>query len=222
MRLEGTVSKIELFGAFVDIGLEHEGLVHISQLKSSGHVQNVSDVLEGDQPVTVWVKDVDPDAGRIDLTMIEPLAVEWSELRIGQVYNGEVARIEKFGVFVDIGAERSGLVHISELSSGYVRSPGDVVSKGDEVEVKVIGFSRKKGRIDLSMKALADDRADLEEEEKELPTAMAIAWQRALAEKDEAAALAPDLEPGQEPERQQSERDDILQRTLRQHKEREN
>ena len=60
------------------------------------------------------------------------------------------------------------------------------------------------------------------EGEKELPTAMAIAWQRALAEKDKAAALAPDLEPGQESDRQQSERDEILQRTLRQHKEREN
>jgi small subunit ribosomal protein S1 len=216
MRLEGTVSKVELFGAFVDIGLGHEGLVHISQLKSSGHINNVSDVLKEGQSITVWVKDVDPDTGRIDLTMIEPLAVEWDELQVGQVYRGKVVRIEKFGVFVDIGAERSGLVHISELSAGYVRSPQDVVNRGDEVEVKVIGFSRKKGRIDLSMKVLADD-GPVSEEEEQLPTAMSLAWQRALAEKDKAETSSPGRRPDQLRDSRR-EQDEILERTLQQHK----
>ena len=90
------------------------------------------------------------------LTMLPPLAVDWTELKTDQVYEGKVTRLETFGAFVSIGAEREGLVHISELSHNYVKSPGEVVNVGDEVQVKVLGFNRRKRRIDLSMKALVE------------------------------------------------------------------
>lgn len=72
------------------------------------------------------------------------------------MYEGKVTRLETFGAFVGIGAEREGLVHISELSHNYVKHPSEVVNVGDEVQVKVLGFNRRKRRIDLSMKALTE------------------------------------------------------------------
>ncbi len=214
MKLRGRVTKIELFGAFIDVGVGRDGLLHISQL-SQKRVNNVRDVVSEGAEVTVWVRQVDKKTGRIDLTMVEPVAVAWDELKTNQVYTGTVARIEKFGVFVDIGAERAGLVHVSELASGYVSSPADVVKVGDRVEVKVIGVNRKKRQIDLSMKAVeAPDEAE-EVEEEELPTAMAVALKRAMA------GVRPEETARQRAKSRKSkanrELDDIIARTLQQH-----
>lgn len=182
MRLTGTVKKVELFGAFVDVGAGRDGLVHISQLRPE-RVNNVSDVVkEGDQ-VTVWVKKVDAANARLDLTMIEPLAVEWSELKRGQIYTGKVTKTEKFGAFVDIGAERPGLVHISELANYRVEDVSDVVKPGSEVRVQVIGVDSRKKQIKLSMKAVeaAELKAEAAEpaDEAEDLTAMQVAFRRA-------------------------------------------
>lgn len=210
MQITGTVKRLELYGAFIDLGLDATGLIHISKL-GGDQVNRVSDVLEEGQEVSVWVEKVDPERQQVMLTMVPPLAVDWTELQTDQVYEGKVTRLETFGAFVSIGAEREGLVHISELSHNYVKDPSEVVKVGDEVQVKVLGFNRRKRRIDLSMKALTDkpeieaaspqrpgdrpggrqrrqsreryDPADYEvvdDELEEVPTAMEIAMRRAL------------------------------------------
>lgn len=198
MRLKGRVERLELYGAFIDLGLETSALVHISKM-GKGHVNRVSDVVTVGDEVEVWVDKVDPAQNQVMVTMVEPLAVDWGDLEEGQVHKGTVKRLETFGAFVDIGAEREGLVHISELSHDYVKQPSEVVNVGDEVEVQILGFSRRKRRIDLSMKALQDkpedeassysvasqaDIDDFEEAEDEMPTAMAIAWQQAMGKDD--------------------------------------
>lgn len=206
MKVRGTVKRVDLYGAIIDLGIDATALVHISQL-GTDQVNRVSDVLNEGDTVAAWVTKVDPERGQVMLTMIEPVAVDWGELKEGQVYTGTVTRLENFGAFVNIGAEREGLVHISELSHDYVKGPSEVVSVGDEVTVKVLGFNRRKRRIDLSMKALIErpgssndgggggrnskqqqqsytpDTSDYEEAEddfEELPTAMEIALRRAL------------------------------------------
>jgi transcriptional accessory protein Tex/SPT6 len=155
MQLTGTVKRLELYGAFIHLGLDANGLIHISKLGGE-QVNRVSDVLKEGEEVTVWVEKVDPERQQVMLTMIPPLAVDWGELKTDQTYEGTVTRLETFGAFVSIGAEREGLVHISELSHNYVKHPSEVVSVGDTVEVKVLGFNRRKRRIDLSMKALTE------------------------------------------------------------------
>ncbi|MBW7958062.1 MAG: S1 RNA-binding domain-containing protein [Anaerolineae bacterium] len=155
MQLKGTVKRLELYGAFIDLGIDATGLVHISKLGGE-QVNRVSDALQEGQEVTVWVEKVDPERQQVMLTMVPPLAVDWTELKTDQVYEGKVTRLETFGAFVSIGAEREGLVHISELSHNYVKHPSEVVNVGDEVQVKVLGFNRRKRRIDLSMKALTE------------------------------------------------------------------
>jgi small subunit ribosomal protein S1 len=209
MRLTGTVTRVELFGAFVDIGVGDEGLVHISQL-SSERVNRVSEVVnEGDQ-VTVWVLNVDTRKKRIDLTMVEPPAVDWDELRPGQVFTGTVKRVERYGAFVDIGATRDGLVHVSEITSDYIQDPKDYVKVGDEAQVKVLKIDRRRRRIELSMKAMEEHLVEEEEEElDEAPTAMELAWRQAQSAEEEARG-----EERRKKARQQSEADDIYSRTL--------
>jgi transcriptional accessory protein Tex/SPT6 len=155
MQLTGTVKRLELYGAFIDLGLDATGLIHISKLGAE-QVNRVSDVLKEGEEVTVWVEKVDPERQQVMLTMVPPLAVDWAELKSDQTYEGTVTRLETFGAFVSIGAEREGLVHISELSHNYVKHPSEVVNVGDTVQVKVLGFNRRKRRIDLSMKALTE------------------------------------------------------------------
>jgi predicted RNA-binding protein with RPS1 domain len=154
-KLSGTVKKLELYGAFIDIGMDVNALIHISKL-GAGQVNRVSDVLHEGEEVTVWVEKVDPERQQVMVTMVEPLAVDWGDLKVGQEYTGRVTRLENFGAFVDIGAEREGLVHISELSHDYVKHPNEVLKVGDEVRVQVLNFSKRKRRIDLSIKALME------------------------------------------------------------------
>jgi ribosomal protein S1 len=213
MELKGRVTKLGLFGAFVDIGAEKEGLIHISML-SREHINRVEDVLKEGQEVDVWVHRVDREAGRIELTMIRPVQLKWKNLKTGMRLKGKVARVESYGAFIDVGAERPGLVHVSEMSTDYVSDPKDIVSVGDEVEVSVIDFDRKKRQIRLSMKELLLEIEPDEEIEEEAPTAMEIALRQALNGSDETeTAIEPSTDDSHETDRK--ELDEILERTLK-------
>ena len=178
-KLHGKISKIELFGAFVDVGLEQQGLIHISQLKR-GQINRVEDIVKQGDEIDVWVLRVDQNADRLDLTLIKPLALKWKDIKSGNKYSGEVIRLEKFGAFIDIGAERPGLVHVSEMRDEYVSDPGELVKVGEKVEVSVLEVDSKKRQIRLSMKA-AELVEDLDDEPQEvLPTAMEIALREAI------------------------------------------
>jgi small subunit ribosomal protein S1 len=149
-QLTGKVVKTTLAGAIVDVGQSVPGIVHISQLQAEP-VKRVEDVVQVGQEINVWVRKAKSD--RIELTMIEPLGLEWRELKPETVVKGKVIRLETYGAFVEIGAERPGLVHISEMAHGYVKTPQEVVKEGDEVDVMVLEVDRKKKQIRLSMKA---------------------------------------------------------------------
>ncbi len=158
-KLSGKILKTTLAGALVDIGQGLPGVIHISQLQQEA-VNKVEDVVKEGQIVDVWVRRVKKD--RIELTMIEPLGYEWKEIVPDLVVKGKVVRLESYGAFVDFGAERPGLIHVSELTRGYVKTAGEVVKEGDEVEAKVLDVDRRKRQIRLSMKAL---QPELEVEE---------------------------------------------------------
>ncbi|MBA3075215.1 MAG: S1 RNA-binding domain-containing protein [Anaerolineae bacterium] len=173
MQFSGKVIKTRLAGAVIDIGVGKPAVLHISQVVAPEGVQikRIEDVLKEGEMIDVWVKKVarKDDEERIELTMMRPLDLEWREIKIGTTVKGNVVRLEKFGAFVEIGAERPGLVHISEMAHGYVKVPGDVVKEGDEIEAQVIEVNRRKKQIKLSMKAL--QQAPEVVEEKPKPTA---------------------------------------------------
>jgi small subunit ribosomal protein S1 len=216
MYFRGKVVKTTLAGALVDIGIDTPGILHISQLQKAP-VKRVEDVVHEGEDVDVWVRRVSPKKGRVELTMIKPLDLEWGEIKKDMVVKGKVIRLEKFGAFVDIGAERPGLVHISEMTHDYIRTPGEVVKEGDEVEVKVLEVIKQKKQIKLSMKALQEkpeeivkntiEQIDKKEQQREkqkesepkeevketpVPTAMEMALREAMGRKgvDDVDSLA--------------------------------
>lgn len=232
-RLSGKILKTTLAGALVDVGQNIPGVIHISQL-SKDPVNKVEDVIKEGQNVDVWVRRVKKD--RIELTMIEPLALEWKEIEPEMIVKGKVVRLETYGAFVDIGAERPGMVHVSELAHGYVKTPNEIVKEGDEVEAKVLDVNRKKKQIKLSMKALEPeveefkpakkenkkagkrgpkkevDEIPAQEEEREPElTVMQMAWQEALDRaKSEKAYKVKRGKPSLS-----REQEDILDRTMK-------
>ena len=186
MELHGKVKSVTDFGAFVDLGIAQDGLVHISDL-GRRRVAKVTDVVQLGDEVQVWVKKVDKKRGRISLTMLRPVTRRFKELKPDALIDGVVTRIEPYGVFVDIGTGRDGLVHVSELTEGYIGSPAEVVSVGEKVQVKILKVDRKARKVDLSMKpftkAPEPPQPVLVEEEKEdasAPTLMALAFQAAI------------------------------------------
>jgi small subunit ribosomal protein S1 len=149
-HLTGKVIKTTIAGAIVDIGQKVPGVIHISQLKKDS-VNRVEDVIQVGQTIDIWVRRAHDD--RIELTMVEPLKLEWREMKPEMLVKGKVERLEAYGAFVDIGAERPGLVHVSEISHAYVKNPSEVLKVGDEVEAKILDVDRRKKQIRLSIKA---------------------------------------------------------------------
>lgn len=217
-EVKGTVKRLELYGAFVDIGIGQDALLHISQLGKL-NVRNVGDVVKEGDEITAYVLKVDRESGRVALSLARPPALTWEDIREGMTLSGTVTRLESYGAFVDVGAERDAMVHVSELSSGYVNAPSDVVKVGDVVEGRVIKINRKKRQIDMSLKAGEQpvvQHQDDEEDAGSLPTAMELALRRAMEEDRGSQRREKDRKRDKQ-RRYAVEQEEILSRTLRNH-----
>jgi small subunit ribosomal protein S1 len=217
MELRGTVKRIELFGAFVDIGVGQDALLHISQL-GRPNVRNVEDVVKVGDEITVYVMKVDPAAGRVALSLVKQPDFTWDDLKEGSIVSGKIVRVENFGAFVDIGAERPGMIHVSELSDNYVGSASDVAKVGEVVQARIIKIDRKGRKIDLSLKA-AEEPIQLpqdEEEDTNIPTAMELALREAMDSKETSRDRREKRERDKR-DKERREQDEIIARTLRNH-----
>ena len=158
-EVEGVVKRVTEFGAFIDIGVGRDGLVHVSEM-SQRRVEKASDVVQEGQTVTVWIKELDRDKNRISLSMIAPGTLTMRDLEEGMVVTGTVTRMERYGVFLDIGVGRDGMLHVKELGHGFIEKPEDVVQMGDELQVQIVGLDQRRGRVDLSRKSLLPPPAE--------------------------------------------------------------
>ncbi len=153
---EGVVRSLQDFGAFVDLG-GVDGLIHVSQL-SWDRVSHPKDVLAIGQTVKVRVEKINAESGKISLGYRELGDNPWDSAEkkfpIGARVKGTVTKLMQFGAFVRLDPGVEGLIHISEMGHGRVQRSSDVVSEGQEVEVKVVSFDRDAQRIGLSLKAL--------------------------------------------------------------------
>jgi small subunit ribosomal protein S1 len=154
MVVEGKISNIVDFGAFVDLdGID--GLIHISELSWS-HVNHPSEVLSVGETVRVKVLDIDRERQRISLGLKQTQEDPWrrvlDEYKPGDALEGKVTKVVAFGAFVEIVPGVEGLVHISELAEHHVENPSEVVSPGDQVWVRILEIDENRRRISLSVK----------------------------------------------------------------------
>jgi small subunit ribosomal protein S1 len=156
--VDGTISNIVDFGAFVDL-VGMDGLIHISELSWS-HVNHPSEVLEIGQNVKVKVLDIDRERQRISLGLKQTQSDPWQQVlehyHEDDVVEGRVTKVVTFGAFVEILPGVEGLVHISELAQHHVENPREVVSQGDPVNVLILEIDGDRRRLSLSLKRVEE------------------------------------------------------------------
>lgn len=158
--VQGTVKNITSYGVFIDLG-GVDGLIHITDLSWS-RVNHPSEVLEVDQVIKVVILDFDDEKSRIQLGMKQLEAHPWdalsADLAVGDKVKGKVVVLADYGAFVEVATGVEGLIHVSEMSwSTHLRSAGDFVKIGDEIEAVVLTLDREDRKISLGMKQLTQD-----------------------------------------------------------------
>lgn len=152
--VKGTVTSVQDFGAFIDIG-GLEGLLPISEI-GWGRVENIREALSAGQEVEVAVTKLDWENERFSFSLKATLADPWEMVAEnypeGSTHTGRVARLTTFGAFVTLGNGVDGLIHISKLGGGKkIHHPREAVKEGQSVEVKVEAVDAGKRRISLSL-----------------------------------------------------------------------
>ena len=163
--VKGRVVSLTDYGAFIELEKGIEGLIHISEMSWSQHVKHPSQLLTVGQEIEAIVLSIEVDQKKISLGLkqLEPDPWENIEERfpVGSIHKGVVRNLTQFGAFVELEEGIDGLVHISDLSwTKKVRHPSEIVKKGDEIEVVVLGINREERRIALGHKQIDDNPWD--------------------------------------------------------------
>ena len=155
--VEGKVTRLADFGAFVELEPGIEGLIPVSEISWTQRVRHPKEIVNENDTVRVAVLSVDPDKRRISLSLKALTDDPWAQVNTtyapDTIVKGAVTRTTDFGAFVQLEEGVEGLVHISELSDNRVRAVTDIVKPGEVIECKVLGVDPQKRRISLSVKA---------------------------------------------------------------------
>ncbi len=163
MKVKGTVTSLQKFGAFVDIG-GVEGLLPVSEIAWS-RTEKVSDVLSAGQEVEVIIKKLDWENEKFSFSLKDALPDPWDRVAetypVGSYHAGKVARLAPFGAFVTLQEGVDGLIHISKLGAGKrINHPREALKEGQTVEVKIEAADRAQRKLSLSL-------AEISREEEE-------------------------------------------------------
>ncbi len=161
-RYRGRVTNITKYGAFIELEEGVEGLLHVSEMSWSKKMKDPSDVMKAGDDVEVVVLRVEREHKKISLGLKQLLSNPWDDLRArhpeGSVVEGVVKNVTDFGVFVDIGSEIDGLVHVSDISwSQRVKHPSEMYKRGDRVHARVLKVDPESQKFSLSIKHLTLD-----------------------------------------------------------------
>ncbi len=156
--VDGEVTGVVDFGAFVKFGDELEGLVHISELAWQ-RIEDPKDIVKVGQKVKAQIIAIDND--RISLSLKRLQKDPWEDAvkkySIGQVVRGKVVKLAPFGAFVELDADIHGLAHVGELSEKPVADAAEVLKEGQECEFKIISIEPAEHRLGLSLKGVKED-----------------------------------------------------------------
>jgi small subunit ribosomal protein S1 len=154
-EITGRITKVESFGAFVEVEEGMEGLLPVSEI-SYQRIRHPSDVVKEGDTMKLVVLSVDPSQRRISFSLKQAGPDPWKTVgdryAVGMTVNGNVTRLADFGAFVELEPGLEGMVHISELSNQRVRTPADVVKIGQEVSVRILEVDSEGRRVSLSMR----------------------------------------------------------------------
>ena len=157
---KGIVRKIMPYGAFVDIG-GIEGLLHISDI-SWQKIKRVEDVLSVSQEIEVKLQSFDPETNKLSLSLKALSKSPWDEaeetLQVGDVLTGKVVRLVAYGAFVAVNDAIQGLLHISQITRQRNAKVEDYLTRGQEVEVKILSFSKEEKKLGLALTELMEAR----------------------------------------------------------------
>ena len=158
-RYTGTVKSLTSYGAFVDIG-GVDGMVHISELSWS-RIKHPSEVVKVGDTVEVYVISADKEKKKISLGMKDRTEDPWAKFTstydVGSVANVKVVKLMTFGAFAEIVPGVDGLIHISQIADHRIDKPGDVLSEGQMVDVKITDIDFENKKVSLSIRALLED-----------------------------------------------------------------
>ncbi len=177
MKVKGTVTSLQKFGAFVNIG-GVEGLLPISEIAWS-RTERVSDILSVGQEVEVIVKSIDWDKDRVSFSLKDNLPDPWEHVAetyaVGSFHTGTVSHLAPFGAFVSLGGGVDGLIHISKLGAGKrIAHPKEIVKEGQTVEVQIEAVDREKKKLSLALaevsRAEAEEAATVNEYKQQVST----------------------------------------------------
>ena len=158
-KRKGIVSRLAKFGAFVDIG-GIDGLLHISEM-TWGRIEDPAEIVKVGDEIEVVVKKVDREKEKISLSLKALLKSPWDtgieKFKPNMVVNGKVVRIAPFGAFIELEQGIEGLAHISQISQKRISKVEEVLSVGQQVDVKILEIEPAKKRISLSLKDIVTD-----------------------------------------------------------------
>ncbi len=161
-KVQGKVVSLTDYGAFVEIEKGIEGLIHISEMSWTQHIKHPSQVVSMGQIVNAVILSLDKEGKKISLGMKQLEPDPWLTLLqkypVSSKHTGIVRNLTNFGVFVELEEGVDGLVHISDLSwTKKIRHPGEVVKKGDKIDVVILGIDVDQRRISLGHKQIQDN-----------------------------------------------------------------
>ena len=164
-KIKGTVKSLTGYGAFVDIG-GVDGMVHISEL-SWARIKNPSEVVSVGDEIEVYVKALDTEKRKISLGYKKADENPWvifnNNYKVDDVVTAKVVSLTSYGAFARVIPGIDGLIHISQIANKHVAKPGDELTVGQEVEVKIIEIDQDKKRVSLSIRALLPEEPAVEE-----------------------------------------------------------
>ncbi|HTQ57984.1 MAG TPA: 30S ribosomal protein S1 [Bryobacteraceae bacterium] len=164
-RVQGTVTRVTDFGAFVELEPGIEGLIHLSEMSWSKKVRKPSDVVKPGDTVEVMVLNVNPAERRISLGLKQALGDPWADAKqkypAGGVIEGQVVSLTKFGAFVQIAEGVEGMIHVGDITAEKrINHPQDVLKQGQTVRAQILEVDAERRRIRLGMKQLQPTTID--------------------------------------------------------------
>ena len=168
--IKGRVRNLTNYGAFIEIDEGIDGLLHISDMSWSKKVAHPSEIIKKGEMIEVKILSVDKDKKRVSLGIKQLSDDPWKKeipekYHVGDIVKGKVTKLTDFGAFIDLSNGLEGLLHISEVSKEKIKKLEDVLSIGQEMDVKIVKIEPEARKIGLSIKGLENASGQAQESE---------------------------------------------------------